>query len=333
VFLKDQLVAASDLPTVMRALREKPPSTTQEAQQRIAALLDDSPGSAGSNFSETPDDSAYFGLGQRFKGKALRTFPGESGHRNGRSRKSIAKIRGCWVCGKSHRAKEHHASEEIETALQKHKASGAYVSAEHVVEIFAVDNDDGGGTDSTDSGSDDDAHLAEQIVDMNISLEQGLSNVSFFHVHRIDLDTIKEEVRSCNHSSTQDNLRFQGIIIDTGANRSSLMSLNQYRCYCHEFSVPASLHESKKTFNGIGGRRESIGSTNITIPFPHLGICAHITFEIIDANVPSLLSLKDLREAGVDLSIQRNTLSLMGREQPHCGVIFSYFMKIYDNLP
>jgi Reverse transcriptase (RNA-dependent DNA polymerase) len=316
VFLKDQLVAASDVPTVIRALREKPPSTTQEAQQRIAALLDDSPGSAGANFSETPDDNAYFGLGQRFKGKALRTFPGENGNRNGRSRKSIARIKGCWVCGKSHRAKEHHNSEEIETALQKHKASGAYVSAEHVVEIFSVDNGDGGGTESTDSGSDDGAHLAELIADINISLEQGLSNVSFYHVHGIGLDSIEKEMWSRSHGSAKEKLTFRGIIIDTGANRSSLMSLSQYRCYCHEFSVPASLRSSKKTFNGIGGRRESIGSTNIAIPFPLLGICAHVKFEVIDANVPSLLCLKDLREAGVDLSIQRNCLSLMGREQP-----------------
>jgi hypothetical protein len=39
VFLKDQLMTAADLPSVTRTLREKPPKTAQEAQQRIAALL------------------------------------------------------------------------------------------------------------------------------------------------------------------------------------------------------------------------------------------------------------------------------------------------------
>ena len=61
VCLKDQLVAAADLPAISRALREKPTKKAQEAQQRIAALLEDTPGSAGAYFSEFPEESAYFG--------------------------------------------------------------------------------------------------------------------------------------------------------------------------------------------------------------------------------------------------------------------------------
>jgi hypothetical protein len=49
IFLRDQMVIAADHPFVSRALREKPPATAHEAQQRIASLSEDSPGSAGAH--------------------------------------------------------------------------------------------------------------------------------------------------------------------------------------------------------------------------------------------------------------------------------------------
>jgi hypothetical protein len=130
VFLKDQLVAASDLPTISKSLREKPPKTAHEAQQRIAALLEDAPGSAGANYMMDTDGDAYFGLGKRYKGNALRRFSGEGHRQQGRNQKSVARIKGCWVCGKDHRAKEFRKPDEIDSALQKHRVSGAYLSAE-----------------------------------------------------------------------------------------------------------------------------------------------------------------------------------------------------------
>jgi hypothetical protein len=58
-----------------------------------------------------------------------------------------------------------------------------------------------------------------------------------------------------------------------------------------------------------------MGSAVIAIPISQLGICTDVEFQIINEDVPTLLSLRDLRNTGVELSIQNNSLKLMGREQ------------------
>ena len=49
-FLRDQLIRSADSSLLRRTLRERVPSTSQEAEHRIAALLSSEPGSA-SNFA------------------------------------------------------------------------------------------------------------------------------------------------------------------------------------------------------------------------------------------------------------------------------------------
>jgi hypothetical protein len=318
IFLKDQLVAAADVPIISRALREKPPKTAHEAQQRIASLLEDAPGSAGANISVQDDDkaSANYGLGQRFSGDARRKFSGSNARQRGKEKTSIARIKGCWVCGKDHRARSHHSKKDIEEALENHKKLGAFVSAEDVVDVcvVATESDE----DSDDSPNDDNAYAVTEILDLNAALEQEFSNLSFAHTcgyllrHESKMREIRGELKDLEGQTDE----FKGVIIDTGANRASLMSLAQYRAYCKKFKVPAKISGDQKCFKGIAGGRRSIGSALVTIPFPKLGICSDVLFSIMKESVPTLLSLKDLRRTGVDLSIQRNVLTLMGQEQP-----------------
>jgi hypothetical protein len=186
-----------------------------------------------------------------------------------------------------------------------------------VIDVFVADANDGS------SGADDDSENEEsyavrEIADMNVMLERELSNISFAHscgfTARKDTE-MKEMQKQLNMPAERPPI-FKGIIIDTGANKSSLMSVKQYRAYCRSFKIPASIRGPMKIFKGIGGTRRSMGSARIAIPFPKLGMCADIEFQIIDDDVPTLLSLRDLRNTGVELSIQNNSLRLLGREQP-----------------
>jgi hypothetical protein len=319
IFLRDQMVIAADHPAVARALKEKPPGTAHEAQQRIASLLEDSPGSAGAHLvSEKAFVSeANYGLGQRYRGDARRRFSGESGRKEKTSKRPISQIKGCWVCGKDHRARSHHTQQEIQVALQKHKKNGSYVAAEDVIDAFAAEgasSESGSAEESEKEGS----YTVCEVRDINKMLERELSNTTFVHscgfitARETEMKQMKNELKMPAESAS----KFKGIIIDTGANKSSLMSLEQYRAYCKVFKVPASIRGTRKMFKGIGGSRRSMGSVVIAIPFPMLGICADVEFQIINEDVPTLLSLRDLRNTGVEISIQNNSLKLMGREQP-----------------
>ena len=54
---------------------------------------------------------------------------------------------------------------------------------------------------------------------------------------------------------------FKGLIIDSGANKSSIVCLNQYNAYCKEFGMVSNIDKSVvKQVRGIGGQTQSIGS-------------------------------------------------------------------------
>ena len=122
-FLKDTLVLSADLPEIAKALKENPPTTAHQANQRIAALLSDTPGQRN-NY----ESSAFYGLGNRYMGKAERRTKGSSSGRThwkprNSQRKKLARVKGCWVCGENHRARDFHTSEEIEKAVTQLKSN------------------------------------------------------------------------------------------------------------------------------------------------------------------------------------------------------------------
>lgn len=315
-FLKDQLVAAADIEHVSRALKEKAPLTAHEASQRIASLLSGEPKSAGARANT--DESAYYGLGQRYRGDAERRVgPVRGNFSRNANRRKLAKIKGCWVCGKQHLAHRFHSKEEVKKGLEKHKKAGAYVAVEDVISVFLAESEEDAESSELESEDmDDQVMIAEEIRDINKELETNLSNKVFLHTCGF-LSRRKKEINDMEQALLVDERQseFNGVLVDTGANRTSLMSLTQYRAYCTEHGVPANLTKSTKRVCGIGGSQRSIGKARIPIPFPNLGLISDIDFHIIEDEVPTLLSLRDLKSTGIDMSIQQNCLMFMGKKQ------------------
>ncbi len=315
-FLKDQLVAAVDIPHVAKALKEKAPVTAHEATQRIASLLSNEPNCAGKHAGDT--DNAFYGLRQRYRGHAERNV-GHGGSKGrfqrSSSKKRLAKIKGCWVCGANHMAHKFHSRDDIQKALEQHKKTGAYVSAEDVISVLLAESEESSSSDlaalDDDDGADSSAYLVEEILDLNEELEMEMSNKAFLYTcgfsaqRRKDIERMNRELGTNERRS-----EFNGVLIDTGANRTSLMSLRQYRAYCREHGTPAHIDMDSKRVCGLGGSTRSIGKATITLPCPCLSVVTDIDFHIIEEDVPTLLSLRELKRNGVDLSIQKDCLTL-----------------------
>jgi hypothetical protein len=95
--------------------------------------------------------------------------------------------------------------------------------------------------------------------------------------------------------------KFEGDIIDTGANRRSMMSKSQYRAYHYEFGVIGNITPVSRTISGIAGNSvKVIGIAAIPIPFPKLDFVVIVNFEIKSPNSPSLIALADMKRAGFD---------------------------------
>lgn len=94
------------------------------------------------------------------------------------------------------------------------------------------------------------------------------------------------------------------------------MSLSQYGSYCVEFGLKRAINRSTRTvLRGIGGRRIPIGTERIQIPFDKLRIIIDVDFLILQEDVPSLLSMRDMIENQLDISIQSLHITLAGRKQ------------------
>lgn len=133
------------------------------------------------------------------------------------------------------------------------------------------------------------------VEPVNTRLEISLSNYTFCY-GRMDKITraAMKEVEDALKAAVEKE--FEGNVIDTGANRSSMMSLSQYRIYCEEFGVVAQLDKSRsKSIRGLTEKATSLGSTKLPIPFKDLGVFIDIEFQIMKDDVPSLLSLSDLK--------------------------------------
>jgi hypothetical protein len=285
-FLRDQIVISADLPQLEKSMKERAATTTQEATQRIAALLLSDPGSAGSirEFSV----EANYGLGRRFEGAARKTMSGTRAKNHKNTWKGPRK-KGCWVCGLDHFARDHHTSDEITTALKTLKSDRAFVSAESVSEIFCADKESS--DDSIDDGADESNFgLVERTNDLAYAF-------STLRSHRhIERDGIFLSL-SCQ------GMTFNGVIIDTGANRRSTMCLEQYRAYCARYGSPHRIQKQARSIRGIGGSVRAVGIANLPIPFSDLNVTIDVEFLILPGAQPTLLSLRDMMENEIGLDI------------------------------
>ena len=307
-FLKDRLVASADIPEISKALKEKPPSS-QEAVQRIAALLSSKP--------RTADSGAYYGLGKRYLGQARRKLRPQNKSRD-KKKSKLSMIKGCWVCGKSHFARDHHSPEEIERSIERLKSSGAYLSIEDAINAFYADDrsdSESDGSDAVEEGNK--SYYMEQVCDINQNLVDKLSNQCFTYGSGFQ-GRMREEYKKMEMEIKDNNSvnPFKGILIDPGANYMSMISLEQYSSYCKKYDVPASITAYEpKSVNGVGGKQICFGLVNMTVPFPNLGFEMDFEFHITDANVPTLRCLRDLKRTGLGLDIQNDTLHFMGKSE------------------
>ena len=309
-FLKDQIVIAVDIPEIERSLREKAAHSSHEVIQRVAALLSNEPRSAGAHFASDygPEPEGFYGTSSRYGGEARRPLRWK-----GQNRRKAGSLK-CWVCQKQHRARDHHSQTEIREAFDKRRKENPK-SAMLVEDVSDILDGDESSSDENDEKNDDSANIAE-LVETSQRMERTLANAAYCAGKNevADLSNLRlaltADERPC----------FDGIIIDSGANRSSIMSLKQYRRYCEEFGVvPHIRTTARKPIRGIGGRKLTIGSATIPVPFSAIGVTITVEFQIIGEDVPSLLSLADIKRNMLDVKLLENRIELDGKSQ---GLVF-----------
>lgn len=157
-------------------------------------------------------------------------------------RRNLATVRGCWVCGHRHYARDDHSKQEVLKAINKIRAKSS--NAFNVTQIndfeWALINDDDDASDSESSVEDSDTDNSSdsgQLTDMIESKEklaQYLSNVSYLHAtqphssdllfHREELETLlaprdasnfDESPNDAGLTSHSTERNFKGIIMDT----------------------------------------------------------------------------------------------------------------------
>ena len=84
------------------------------------------------------------------------------------------------------------------------------------------------------------------------------------------------------------------------------------------FHVPCRIiRDNTRSLNGIGGTTEPIGTVTIPVPFRDLNLVIDVTFQIVESNVPKVLSMGDIHDNGLDISIQENVVRY--KLLMHCG--------------
>lgn len=169
----------------------------------------------------------------------------------------------------------------------------------------------------------DDAYLIQDMNESAFAIEQKPANNSFVQGRSFISDRQAELEKIDLAIALDDIPKFKGILLDTCGNRSSVMSFAQYKAYCLEFQVPFKINRgSAKSISGIGGSRKTMGTATIPIPFKDLKIVIDVTFQIMEDYVPSFLSMKDMVENDLNLSIQRKVLMYRNLEQDLSFEIF-----------
>lgn len=328
--LRDQLVIACDIDRVQQSLCERVPKTAQEAMNRIATFLSHEPRSSSTYVTTSAGEStALYSLGRRYGGEARKSvgFPGQyQRYRRPRrfSSKWIKGVKGCYVCGQDHKAHTRHSPEEVRAAIKRLKSSHlsamlivedvAYISEQLTEVPETIDTPDE--IQFSDSDDDDTAYLAADTDNLQRDTEVYLANSAFVHGRTFSTDLKSGMAAMFSALSMGEVPRFKGILIDSCANRSSVMSYEQYRAYCEEFDAPMNVDTaSSRSVLGIGGTTKAIGTATVPVPFKDLDLVIDVKFQILKDNVPSLLSMKDMKENGLDFSIQDEVVRFKNAEQ------------------
>lgn len=67
---------------------------------------------------------------------------------------------------------------------------------------------------------------------------------------------------------------------------------------------------------GIGVKAASIGNVLIQVPIKYVDVFIDVLFMVLGEDIPALLSMKDMRNNGIEISLQGLYVSLGDRCQP-----------------
>lgn len=122
---------------------------------------------------------------------------------------------------------------------------------------------------------------------------------------------------SAHLTMTSTDIRpFNRVIIDTAANRRSIISLAQFHTYQHEFGRKIPISPARKYVKGISGKSRALDEVTIQVSFTNLNLILDIEFSILGDDMPSLLCNKDLIENGLDISLQGGYLYIGNAQEP-----------------
>lgn len=114
---------------------------------------------------------------------------------------------------------------------------------------------------------------------------------------------------------TPKQMKFTGLKIDTGADKSSIIGVPQYEAYWYTFSISKAIIPSTRRIRLMGGKKGAVGEVIIQILFNYLGVIIDVRFNILNGIVHTLLSTKDIWSNGLEISIQECVITQDVRKQ------------------
>jgi hypothetical protein len=140
----------------------------------------------------------------------------------------------------------------------------------------------------------------------------------------------KKDAQECSTgfaalSQLKSNSIFSGIILQTGANGSSTMRIEQYRDYCRHFAAHVNIQPvcRAKSIKGIGVHQRIIWTATVSILFTDLEIVIDVSFVLIDGNTATLLSLRDYKKTNLISAWYRITFFSKERQRLSIDLIFA----------
>lgn len=154
------------------------------------------------------------------------------------------------------------------------------------------------------------------ILEERAEIEHYSAMSAFLHwVGSVEQDTHPKSVY-VGASKTTYNL-FDGIRIDTIANRTLVIGIEQFRVYFTTFNLSCSPKLwNDRVVKGIDGGWCSIGTVVVQVPIKILDLILDVQLAVIKVNIPTFLLKNDLSDSTLDILVQRKFASLQKRRHP-----------------
>lgn len=227
------------------------------------------------------------------------------------------------MCGQhGHRPAERNDREEVAAAIKRLKLKNhtemlTQEDEAFITEMYEAFNEED--IEDEDNLNEDDECAAEEDEIIYLAEEDlrdmaaNLANNAFEHSKNIEEPLEGLLMLATGSAAPDEQKQFQGIRIDTCANRTSVIGEGQYLAYCKKLGLkPALRIDASRSVKGVRGTQKGIGAARIDIPFKCLKITISVLFLILKGEIPGLLSMRDMITNGLELSLQKATISFAG---------------------